>query len=177
MSKHEYEAGRLNLPFVGISTFGKKQFVENWDEIDADVAILGAPFDCGCQFRPGARFGPRSVREASTLFSFGHAGAFDHEDDATYLGEDVRIRLYTDSAAALGIIGRRGLGKVRHLETGYLWLQDLVAKKKIGVAKVKGTDNPADLGTKYLRSEDVDKHLRFLRYYKEDGRSIVVPSI
>ncbi|KPN64869.1 agmatinase [Aliiroseovarius crassostreae] len=38
-----------------------------------------------------ARFGPRSVREASTLFSFGHAGAYDHEDDATYLGEDVRI--------------------------------------------------------------------------------------
>jgi len=31
------------------------------------------------------------VREASTLFSFGHAGAYDHEDDATYLGPDVRI--------------------------------------------------------------------------------------
>jgi agmatinase len=31
------------------------------------------------------------VREASTLFSFGHAGAYDHEDDATYLGGDVRI--------------------------------------------------------------------------------------
>ena len=28
---------------------------------------------------------------ASTLFSFGHAGAYDHEDDATYLGADVRI--------------------------------------------------------------------------------------
>ncbi|MCG6904198.1 MAG: agmatinase, partial [Rhodobacter sp.] len=40
---------------------------------------------------PGARFGPRGVREASTLFAFGHAGAYDHEDDATYLGEDVRI--------------------------------------------------------------------------------------
>ena len=51
------------------------------------------------------------------------------------LGEDVRVRLYTDRAAALGVIGRRGPGKVRHVETGYLWLQDLVAKKKIGVAK------------------------------------------
>ena len=38
----------------------------------------------------GARFGPRGVREASTLFSFGHAGAYDHEDDVTYL-EGVRI--------------------------------------------------------------------------------------
>jgi agmatinase len=55
------------------------------------VAILGAPYDFGTQWRPGARFGPRAVREASTLFSFGHAGAYDHEDDATYLASDVQI--------------------------------------------------------------------------------------
>ena len=73
MSGHGYEAGRLNLPFVGISTFGKKPYVENWDEIRRRRGVLGAPFDFGCQFRSGARFGPRSVREASTLFSFGHA--------------------------------------------------------------------------------------------------------
>lgn len=91
MSAHGYEAGRLNLPFVGIATFGKKPYVENWDNIEADVAVLGAPFDFGTQWRSGARFGPRGVREASTLFSFGHAGAYDHEDDATYLGADVRI--------------------------------------------------------------------------------------
>ena len=91
MSTHGYEAGRLNLPFTGICTFGKKPYVEDWRKIDADVAVLGAPFDFGTQWRPGARFGPRAVREASTLFAFGHAGAYDHEDDATYLGEDVRI--------------------------------------------------------------------------------------
>jgi Arginase/agmatinase/formimionoglutamate hydrolase , arginase family len=91
MSDHGYEAGRLNLPFVGISTFAKKPYVADWDAIDADVAVLGAPFDFGTQWRPGARFGPRAVREASTLFNFGHAGAYDHEDDATYLGGDVRI--------------------------------------------------------------------------------------
>ena len=86
-----YDTGRLNLPFVGISTFGKRPFVEDWSKIDADAAILGAPFDFGTQWRPGARFGPRAVREASTLFSFGHAGAYDHEDDATYLPGSVRI--------------------------------------------------------------------------------------
>ncbi len=91
MADHGYADGRLNLPFVGIATFGKKPYVANWDQIDADVAVLGAPFDFGTQWRPGARFGPRAVRDASTLFSFGHAGAYDHEDDATYLGSDVRI--------------------------------------------------------------------------------------
>ncbi len=91
MSAHGYEAGRLNLPFVGLSTFGKSPVETDWDNIDADVAILGAPFDFGTQWRPGARFGPRAVREASTLFSFGHAGAYDHEDDATYLDASVRM--------------------------------------------------------------------------------------
>lgn len=86
-----YDTGRLNLPFVGISTFGKRPYVEDWSSIDADVAVMGAPFDFGTQFRAGARFGPRSVREASTLFSFGHAGAYDHEDDCTYLPSSVRI--------------------------------------------------------------------------------------
>ena len=91
MTKHAYETGRLNLPFVGISTFGKRPYVSDWAAIDADVAIMGAPFDFGTQYRAGARFGPRAVREASTLFSFGHAGAYDHEDDCTYLGGDVRM--------------------------------------------------------------------------------------
>ncbi len=88
---HSYQSGRLNLPFTGISTFAKKPYVEDWTTIAADAAILGAPFDAGTQYRAGARFGPRGVREASTLFSFGHAGAYDHEDDLTYLGPEVRI--------------------------------------------------------------------------------------
>ena len=47
----------------------------------------GAGLDAG-----GARFGPRAIREASTLFSFGHAGAYDFEDDVTYLPAD-RVRI------------------------------------------------------------------------------------
>ncbi|WP_095588392.1 agmatinase [Actibacterium ureilyticum] len=82
---HGYDAGRLNLPFVGIATFGKYPYQPDWSAIDADVAVLGAPFDFGTQWRSGARFGPRAIREASTLFAFGHAGAYDHEDDVTYL--------------------------------------------------------------------------------------------
>ncbi|MEP3331820.1 agmatinase [Sedimentitalea sp.] len=85
MSEHGYEGGRLNLPFVGICTFGKYPYIQDWDAITADAAIMGAPFDFGAQWRSGARMGPRAIREASTLFSFGHAGAYDFEDDITYL--------------------------------------------------------------------------------------------
>ena len=85
---HGYEAGRLDLPFVGFCTFGKYPVCQDWDRIDADVAVLGAPYDFGTQWRPGARFGPRAIREASTLFAFGHADAYDHENDVVYLPAD-----------------------------------------------------------------------------------------
>jgi len=85
---NNYDQGRLNLPFVGICTFGKYPYVSDWDSINANVAVMGAPFDFGSQYRTGSRMGPRSIREASTLFSFGHAGAYDFEDDITYLPSD-----------------------------------------------------------------------------------------
>jgi len=91
MNEHNYKKGRLNLPFVGICTFGKYPYQPDWDKIEADIAILGAPFDCGSQWRSGSRMGPRGVREASTLYSFGHDGAYDHEDDIVYLKSDSTI--------------------------------------------------------------------------------------
>ena len=119
MGSHGYETGRLNLPFVGIPTFGKYPYVEDWDAIAADVAVLGAPFDFGTQFRAGARFGPRAIREASTLFSFGHGGAYDHEDDITYLpAETTRIVdlgdadiVHTDTVQSHANIAH-GVGKI-----------------------------------------------------------------
>lgn len=108
MTKNSYDTGRLNLPFVGHCTFGKAPACTDWDQIDADVAILGAPNDMGTQWRPGARFGPRGIREASTLFSFGHTGAYDFESDTLYLTAD-QVRMvdvgdadivHTDMAAS-----------------------------------------------------------------------------
>jgi len=49
--------------FAGASTFARLPRI---DEVrDFDVAILGAPFDGGVSYRPGARFGPSAVRQAS----------------------------------------------------------------------------------------------------------------
>lgn len=109
MSRNDYESGRLNLPFVGHTTFAKSPIVSDWQQIDADFAVLGVPYDMGCQYRSGARFGPRGIRAASTLFSFGHGGAYDHESDTLYLQkEQVRIvdlgdvdMIHTDSARCL----------------------------------------------------------------------------
>ena len=93
------------------------------------------------------------------------------------IGLHTTVTLFSDSSAARGIIHRAGLGKLRHLETGYLWLQAAVAKKRLQVRKVNGSENPADLFTKYLSSADMWKHLRFMQISSEDGRSAVVPKI
>ena len=98
----------------------------------------------------------------------GASVALDSQSMCLDLGEKLKIQLVTDSAAARGMIGRRGLGKVRHLEVGYLWLQDLVADKRITVSKVKGTENPADIGTKHLGVQEIDKCIRLINCYVED---------
>ena len=43
-----------NLPSVGLATFMKSPVCEDLSKIDADVAILGIPYDGGTGFRPGA---------------------------------------------------------------------------------------------------------------------------
>ena len=40
------------------------------------------------------------------------------------LGIEVLIRLHVDASAALGIVERRGVGRVRHLDVGSLWIQE-----------------------------------------------------
>jgi agmatinase len=63
----------LKIPrFAGPSTFARLPRI---DEVTrCDVAVAGVPFDTGCTFRPGARFGPIAVRQASRLLRNYHPG-------------------------------------------------------------------------------------------------------
>jgi len=53
--------------FSGISTFGRLPYQNCLRETDAtyDIAFIGAPFDTGTSYRPGARFGPSGIRQGS----------------------------------------------------------------------------------------------------------------
>ena len=66
------------------------------------------------------------------------------------MGLETRMQLHLDAAAAKGIVERRGLSKVRHLDVNVLWLQETCARKSMPLNKVPGEDNPADLMTKHL---------------------------
>ena len=85
--------------------------------------------------------------------------------------------LHTDSTAAIGMTYRTGLGKVRHIRVQYLWLQERVADKELGLEKVDGTKNPADLMTKALAQETMHQHMEFLGLYPEEGRAETAPEI
>ena len=78
------------------------------------------------------------------------------------LGIELNGRLFTDSAAAKGVLSRRGCGKVRHLETPTLWVQKAVQDKRFTLRKVEGKKNPADLGAKHVDQAIMLKHLCFM---------------
>ena len=58
------------------------------------------------------------------------------------LGIHVGIALCTDSSAAFGICRRAGIGRVRHLAVGQLWIQELVREGAVELYKVKGGAQP-----------------------------------
>ena len=64
------------------------------------------------------------------------------------LGWPVDRRLFVDASAAQAMSNRQGVGKLRHLDVKYLWLQDLTKQGCIAVRRIGGQLNPADVLTK-----------------------------
>ena len=67
--------------------------------------------------------------------------------------------VYADASAALGIIQRRGIGKMRHIQTQCLWLQEAHATKRLRFEKIDGSRNPSDLLTKHFSEILMDRHM------------------
>ena len=79
-------------------------------------------------------------RAGSTAESLGAISLFKD------LGAIVNAGVFTDASATLSMIKRRGLGKARHVNTNYLWIQDVNERKVIDFDKVK---SPAHCGLGY----------------------------
>ena len=73
--------------------------------------------------------------------------------------DEVSVVLKTDSSAAIGTSARRGLGKLRHVELRYLWLQEVVQEGRAKIEKIKGTINPADILTKPKAAKEMAEQL------------------
>ena len=70
-------SGTVVPRFAGPSTFAR--LPELRDVSHCDVAIVGIPFDAGTSYRPGARFGPQAIRQASRHLRTQYHPAYDTE--------------------------------------------------------------------------------------------------
>ena len=91
------------------------------------------------------------------------------------LGWKVELKIWSDATAAIGIARRKGLGKIKHLDTTDLWLQDKIRSRKMSLEKILGADNPADVLTKYVDKNILDKMLPKLNLHKIQGRPACAP--
>ncbi len=70
-------SGKVVPRYAGPSTFAR--LPELRDVSRCDVALLGVPFDAGTSYRPGARFGPQAIRQASRHLRTQYHPAYDTE--------------------------------------------------------------------------------------------------
>ena len=92
-------------------------------------------------------------------------------------GSWMQGRLYADASAALGIIHRLGLGKLRHIDTSALWVQQAARSKLIEYEKVPGELNPADILTKHLAAEPSARHASRCKLEFLAGRPEIAPRV
>lgn len=93
------------------------------------------------------------------------------------LGSHLSLQMYTDASAAQAMASRRGLGKVKHMDVQYLWVQERINQGDISISKVPGTENPADLLTKHLSKDVIHKYMSIIGLHVLSGRSAIAPSL
>ena len=86
-------------------------------------------------------------------------------------GLELGGRVYVDSSAALGIVKRRGNGKMRHIRVGQLWVQEKNETGELEYTKVAGEENPADLMTKYFQEKLAKRFMDIIGQVFTTGRS------
>ena len=93
------------------------------------------------------------------------------------LGVDVEVQINTDSSTGKSVASRRGAGKIRHLDTRELWIQERVARGDIVIEKVRGEDNVADGLTKHVDKRKMDQYLSECGFEKRSGRHELSPAL
>ena len=86
-------------------------------------------------------------------------------------GMKLGAHLQSDSSAALGILHRKGLGRTRHINVQYLWLQEATDDPNFSLGKISTKDNPSDILTKAVSANVLDVHMKALGFWWSFSRS------
>ena len=84
---------------------------------------------------------------------------------------NVQIMLRSDASAALSVVERKGVGRMRHIDTNILWLQEKELREQVSFLKVGGKMNPADLCTKHVDRALAQDHMNRMRVLVLGGRA------
>jgi agmatinase len=75
--RRDLRGGGDEPTYSGAPSFMRRRFTRDLSGVD--VAVLGVPYDLGTSNRPGARFGPRAIRAASTFLAWGRQDGYDFD--------------------------------------------------------------------------------------------------
>ena len=85
----------------------------------------------------------------------------------------IGIKLLIDNSACRYILSRAGCGRVRHLSTRILWMQQRVERKELMVGPVASTENVSDIGTKRLAVSTMKYLMYKLGVYDSETSTLV----
>ena len=91
-------------------------------------------------------------------------------------GIETNLVVKSDAVAAIGIVERQGLGRVRHLAVGDLWVQQRAKEKEVSYVKLDGKANTSDMLTKPVEREIINRHMEALGMEFRGGRNPNTPS-
>ena len=84
---------------------------------------------------------------------------------------DMRASVGMDASAAIGIVQRQVISKLRDVEVDVLWVQEQQARKLLPLRKVPGPRKPSDMGTKHIAVALMDRYLQQMNLEVVEGRS------
>ncbi len=93
------------------------------------------------------------------------------------LGVGVEAQVNADSSAAQNITARRGTGQVRRVEVRRLRAQDLVAKEKFSIVKVKWEENVADGLKKHADRHKMEQYMEACGMLRWGARHELCPQL
>ena len=141
----------------GVITFGK-HYIKSWSKTQAIVALSSAE----SELYGLVKCVSETLGVKSALFDFG-----------ILVGGVIK----SDASAALGIIQRQGLGKLRHIDTSFLYIQQINVDRVLRFEKTSGDSNPSDICTKGLAGPKIMKFIERMSMEFIDGRASAAPNL
>ena len=85
-------------------------------------------------------------------------------------GIQFRLRVWMDASAGISIGSRRGLGRVKHIDTVFLWVQQIVTQWRVRLGKKGADEMLADILTKPVNEKIMERMLRGMAFFFEEGK-------